>query len=295
MTPWHCRDLKAWNHAALRTFGDIAVDASAPGFEATLAARDWPGLRLARAESPAAHVRGGRGGRGGQGGARPGWFVIFNDGGLCSVVQGGRQADLQAGEMSLLRAGSPYEIRLQQPNRTLIVALPAMEGPARLDTRLAVRHGSDESALLGALLRRLQHLEDAAAAALDAQALRHAIVDLLLLARPVQADAPRGLLPLALAIVQRDLARGGLGPTTIAGELGISVRSLQVLFQGQGSTVTAHILEQRLLAAAQALVERPPRRIADVALDVGFEDLSYFCRAFRRRFGCTARDWRRAR
>lgn len=289
MTPWHCRDLKAWNHAALRTFGDIAVEASAPGFEATLAARDWPGLRLARAESPAARVRGG------QGGARPGWFVIFNDGGRCSVAQGGRQADLQAGEMSLLRAGAPYEIRLQQPNRTLIVALPAMEGPARLDARLAVRHGSDESALLGALLRRLQHLEDRAAAALDAQALRHAIVDLLLLARPVHADAPQGLLPRALAIVQRDLARGGLGPATVAGELGISVRSLQLLFQGQGSTVTAHILEQRLQAAAQALVAHPPRRIAEVALDAGFEDLSYFCRAFRRRFGCTARDWRRGR
>lgn len=57
MTPWHCRDLKSWNHAASRTFGDISVDASAPGFEATLASRDWPGLRLARAESPEAHVR----------------------------------------------------------------------------------------------------------------------------------------------------------------------------------------------------------------------------------------------
>lgn len=289
MTPWRCRDLRAWNHAALRTFGDISVDASAPGFEATLAARDWPGLRLARAESPAAHVRGG------QGGARPGWFVIYNDGGRCNVAQGGRQADLQAGEMSLLRAGRPYEIRLPQPNRTLIVALPAMEGAARLDTRLAVRHGSGESALLGALLRRLQHLDDSAAAALDAQALRHAIVDLLLLARPAQADVHDGLLQRALAIVQRDLSLGGLGPPAIAGELGISVRSLQVLFQDQGRTVTAHILEQRLLAAAQALVERPPRRIADVAMDAGFGDLSYFCRAFRRRFGCTARDWRRGR
>lgn len=286
MTPWHCRDLNAWNHAASRTFGDISVDASAPGFEATLASRDWPGLRLARAESPVAHVRGGHGGAG------PGWFVLFNDAGCCSVAQGGRQADLQAGEMSLLRAGVPYEIRLQQPNRSLVVALPAMEGPARLDTRLAVRHGSDESALLGALLRRLQHLDDRAAAALDAQALRHAVVDLLLLARPAQAEPRPGLLAHACAIVQRDLALGRLGPAAIAGELGISVRSLQLLFRGQGSTVTAHILEQRLQASARALLERPPRRIADVALGAGFEDLSYFCRTFRRRFGCTARDWR---
>ena len=69
---------------------------------------------------------------------------------------------------------------------------------------------------------------------------------------------------------------------------------MQLIFEGQGSTLTAYILERRLQSAADALRRRPQTRIADVALDAGFGDLSYFCRSFRRRFGCTAREWQRS-
>ena len=46
-------------------------------------------------------------------------------------------------------------------------------------------------------------------------------------------------------------------------------------------------LEGRLRKAAELLAQRGERRISDIAFECGFNDLSYFNRCFRRRFGLT--------
>jgi len=45
--------------------------------------------------------------------------------------------------------------------------------------------------------------------------------------------------------------------------------------------------ELRLRKAAELLARGGDRRISDIAFDCGFNDLSYFNRSFRRRFGLT--------
>src|SRR6185436_597622 len=124
-----------------------------------------------------------------------------------------RRARLDAGEMSLVRADRAWEIHFDQPNRMLVAAVPLLDAPA-LEAHEAVRHGPDETAVLGALLQRLRGMEDAQAARLDSHALRRALVDLLQLARPVDAATPtlpapagrqRRWLERMAAIVQRDL------------------------------------------------------------------------------------------
>ena len=45
--------------------------------------------------------------------------------------------------------------------------------------------------------------------------------------------------------------------------------------------------ELRLRKAAELLARDGERRISDIAFDCGFNDLSYFNRSFRRRFGLT--------
>jgi len=47
------------------------------------------------------------------------------------------------------------------------------------------------------------------------------------------------------------------------------------------------LMELRLRHAADLLAHEPLRRISDIAFDCGFNDLSYFNRCFRRRFGLT--------
>jgi len=54
-----------------------------------------------------------------------------------------------------------------------------------------------------------------------------------------------------------------------------------------GASFTQRLLELRLRKAAELLARAGGRRISDIAFACGFNDLAYFNRCFRRRFGLT--------
>ncbi len=70
-----------------------------------------------------------------------------------------------------------------------------------------------------------------------------------------------------------------------------------MLFAEMATTPTAFIQSRRLELGRQkaGAAEGSKAAITDVAFDVGFNDLSSFCRAFRRRFDVSARDYRAGR
>jgi AraC-like DNA-binding protein len=78
-------------------------------------------------------------------------------------------------------------------------------------------------------------------------------------------------------------------PAEVARGLGISPRYLQRLLEASGTSFTERVNELRLQRAFTLLTAAAdgPRRISDIALDVGFSDISYFNRLFRSRFGDT--------
>jgi AraC-like DNA-binding protein len=80
-----------------------------------------------------------------------------------------------------------------------------------------------------------------------------------------------------------------LSVAAVAEAQGISPRYLQRLIQSAGTTFTGHVNELRLQRAFSLLTEArsTERRIADIALDAGFSDISHFIRLFRSRFGDT--------
>jgi AraC-like DNA-binding protein len=86
----------------------------------------------------------------------------------------------------------------------------------------------------------------------------------------------------------------GLNAIALARLLGITPRYVHLLLEETGKSFTHHVLERRLDKAAMLL--RDPRwrnrKIANVAAEAGFTDLSYFNRAFRRHFGATPSDIR---
>jgi AraC-like DNA-binding protein len=96
--------------------------------------------------------------------------------------------------------------------------------------------------------------------------------------------------------IERRSADPDLSALTIAGQLGITSRYVHLLLADTGKSFTHHVLERRLEKAATLL--RDPRwrhrKIADIAAEAGFTDLSYFNRAFRRHFGATPSDIRDA-
>lgn len=80
-----------------------------------------------------------------------------------------------------------------------------------------------------------------------------------------------------------------LSAATIAAQLGITPRYVHLLLEQSGQTFTQHVLQKRLEKARELLGgdEGQDRKIADIALEAGFADLSHFNRAFRRHFGDT--------
>lgn len=107
--------------------------------------------------------------------------------------------------------------------------------------------------------------------------------------------AGRGLRAARLAAIRADLDRDlTMTLDQIARRQGVSPRCVQMLFEQDGTTFTAFVLERRLEAARSRLAS--PRfadwSIAAVALDAGFGDLSYFNRRFRQRYLMTPSDMR---
>ncbi|HUN94994.1 MAG TPA: helix-turn-helix transcriptional regulator [Bradyrhizobium sp.] len=77
---------------------------------------------------------------------------------------------------------------------------------------------------------------------------------------------------------------------------GISPRYLQHLMTSSGASFTERVNELRLQRAFALLIEPygSSRRISDIALEVGFSDISHFNRLFRTRFGVSPRGVRTA-
>jgi AraC family transcriptional regulator, positive regulator of tynA and feaB len=96
-----------------------------------------------------------------------------------------------------------------------------------------------------------------------------------------------------LAHIDAHLLEADLTAHRIAGDLGISARSVQIIFAAMGTTPSAYIQSRRLDHAARQLAQaRRDAPITAVAFDSGFNDLSSFCRLFRRRFGVAPREYR---
>lgn len=107
-----------------------------------------------------------------------------------------------------------------------------------------------------------------------------------------EADDTRGLRAARLALVLRhlreDFSDPALSPEKVARRVGISVRYLHDLLHATGSSFSERLQTLRLtMALYQLQGSGRRRRIADIAFDVGFNDLSHFNRVFRRKYGLT--------
>lgn len=108
----------------------------------------------------------------------------------------------------------------------------------------------------------------------------------------------RGLAEARLSAIKTfildNLEDAGLSPARVAAHFKITTRYLHMLFSRHDVTFGDFVIENRLERCSRALQD--PRQahltISEVALGAGFNDLSYFNRTFRRRFGLTPSDVR---
>ena len=113
-----------------------------------------------------------------------------------------------------------------------------------------------------------------------------------------QLAVGRGLRAARLAAIKADIARRsdlrGLTAEGIAAAHKLSPRYLRKLFEGEGLSFTEFSLGQKLMRAHRMLTDPADARlsITDIAYEAGFNDLSYFNRAFRKRYDATPSEVR---
>lgn len=129
------------------------------------------------------------------------------------------------------------------------------------------------------------------------------LLDLVALALGATHDAARlangrgvlaARLKMAKSFIIENSNQRDLSVSAVAAHLRVTPRNLQRMFESEGTTFSEFLLTQRLSRAHRMLTE--PRlvqnAVSTIAYDVGFGDLSYFNRSFKRCFGATPRDIR---
>jgi AraC-like DNA-binding protein len=96
------------------------------------------------------------------------------------------------------------------------------------------------------------------------------------------------------ADIEARLHEPGLSTATVAARHRLTERSLQRLFETEGTSCMAFILECRLARVYRGLVDPrlSERRIKTIVFDAGFSHRSHFSSAFRTRFGVSPSEVR---
>ncbi len=152
--------------------------------------------------------------------------------------------------------------------------------------------------------RALELTNDKAALASNSIDETHRLLDLTVLAVGARGDRAmhahqRGLAHARLKAIKADLKvhawRGDLSLSWVARRHGISPSYVRAMFERNGESFTDFLLEQRLERVFSRL-SSPAHdgiSIADIAYDAGFNNLSWFYRAFKRLYGLNPSDVRK--
>jgi AraC-like DNA-binding protein len=271
-----------------------------------LLCRALPGLQLMAAQTSPIRI------------ARPRAFLDDGNDDLCLVINRcgavaasarGRELSLGDGDAVLMSAsdvssfnryspGASLTLRIPRSVLTSMVAdvddavmslIPGRSEALHLLTSYAAML-TDENMLVTPELQRTvtTHLHDLVALALGAT--RDA----------TEVSRNRGVRAARLRAIKtftiENSSRRDLSIGVVAAHFGVTPRYLQKLFEDDGTTFSTFLLQQRLARAHRMLTQ--PRfaqsLVSTVAYDVGFGDLSYFNRCFKRYYGATPGDLREA-
>ena len=277
----------------------------APGivFEARNRCLSLPGLQLMEGASSPVRI------------SRHGQFLAdgnddvvlaINRAGSVIINSGGKEQSLRDGEAMVLSAGEPASFHRTSHGRSFTLRVPRIVFESTVV--------SVDDALMRTIptdLGALKLMDDYATWLLNAGSVdqdllnlsvRH-IHDLLALTIGPTTDfadtaRTRGLraarLKLAKSFIAANSHRHDLSVGSAAASLNVTPRYIQRLFEADGTTFSEFLIGQRLMRAHRLLCDPSAAQtaISTIAYDVGFGDLSYFNRRFRRQYGLTPREVR---
>lgn len=234
-------------------------------------------------------------------------LLVLQHSGRCVLWQEERAAALRPGDLALCAGQHRYCINVHDISVHTVLSLPtaSLRGlcPGAAGVSLQRLDGQvPQVALLAAAVRAGGAVPFETLPAVCGQHAERALLELLALAFNAE-PAQRAVSGSRLAqfhvnrIRQYVLAHLGdaeLSVQQVARALSLSASHIHRLFEAQEQTFSAWLWECRLQACKQAL--RQPGNaglsISQVAYQYGFSHAAHFSRAFKERFGLTARQWR---
>ncbi|MEO7017063.1 MAG: helix-turn-helix domain-containing protein [Leifsonia sp.] len=223
------------------------------------------------------------------------------------LIQDGREAVLQPGDLAIYDTHRPYTLVFDDDFRTMVVMFPKhlIDLPTDVVTQLAAVRMSGKTGVgsivvpfLAQLVGNLEQLSGTTGARLA-----HSALDLVTTMFANELDVTSGPANPHHALMQRirayldsNLASTDLGPTQIAAAHFISTRHLHGLFREQGTTVSSWIRTRRLERCRRDLLNplHADRPVAAIAARWGFVDAAHFSRLFRATYAESPSDLRAA-
>ncbi|WP_337181983.1 helix-turn-helix domain-containing protein [Shinella sp.] len=223
------------------------------------------------------------------------FFLLVQDAGQCRIEQGDQVAELSPGDMFLVDSVRPstFLYRGERSNQ-LSLHIPREEIVHRFGTActggLSISRADPLWLAMRAVIAKM--IMDEGGQAQLGEAFLCLMGAYLHSTRMAGTPAPaETLLSRALAMIDRYRADPAFGPRELAVRLNVSERMLQRHFRPLGETPGHRLLSRRLELAHARLsarrCEQPSEGVTAVAFDCGFNDLSYFYREFRKKYGMT--------
>lgn len=237
------------------------------------------------------------------------YFLHLQLKGRLKVVQDGREALLDRGDLVLTDSAMPYTLRYEEECSTLVMILTAQDLANRLPApddllgvKLCGRDGmaATASSLLAGIWEeaRTRDLPETMG-----DTLASAVMDVF--SASWLATAKLQVAESAVSIsrriqirrhVEAHLRDPELSARTVAAAFGISPRYLHIIFSTGEETVSNLILRRRLEECAKQLRDAiwSRRTITEIAFSWGFNNATHFARVFREKYSLSPRDYRAA-
>ncbi len=226
------------------------------------------------------------------------------------VRQAGSEADLTPGCIAFYDTARPYTLTLPGDFDQIVLHLPrelieasVARGLDHMARRLNASDPFAQTilALAAQLLRMLGSAHGSMAQRTAPAAMELIALALDSLDEPNRGDthgarraSAHALVWRTRELIGRQLEDTELSPTRLVGQVHVSLRRLQEVFQSQGTTLSDCILDARLEFARGLLASGGHSRepVSTVAYRSGFSDVAHFSRRLRQQFGVSPSEYR---
>ncbi len=293
-----------WQEAISQVF--VPLNCNLPTenpFLGVLETKQWTNLRLVAVKGQTQHVE-------------RNWHKIRKDthdqilmsillSGNMGINQNGRETMIQQGQFSFYDAYQPYDLHLNGSFDQLVLMIPRsifQDRFGRIEILSARSFGKDHP------LQRLVLNFSESLLSLPHElslGLQDTLLDQYLdLLGCIVADTGQNqiekpsksttLLQIKNLILQQ-ISNSDLSIHDVAYHLQISTRYVSKLFQQEHTTFGRYLLENRLKQCKKLLCHPSfyPRSISELAFQVGFNDMSYFSREFKKYFGMSPKEMKK--